>query len=164
MFRNLVGLGSKIKPAEPYLQYSAKARLYEYKNSIMVCSVRWIAETDSITVFDSDVTDHSLGLAVQKHLAEYDPSECDLRGRKLTDWTAFKASGARSIKSFEENLWCVNLAIMNSAILIAACPNKSRKQDVTVSVTASKSVSEQIGAAIREAIAGAKMLREQGFL
>ena len=159
---SVFGLFSK-KTSEPqqYLRYSAQARLYEYEEKFLVCSVAGIAETESLTVLERTVEDGQLGIVVLKHLAEFDAEMGDMGSRKASDWAAFRASGAKSIKSFERVLWQVDLAVMNSAVLVWASPRLSLDEDISAYVAANRHLPEMVGSAIRKAIAAAKVLSDQ---
>jgi len=160
---NLFG-GKATKP-EPYLQYSAKARLYEYQDLLIVCSVEWIAETESLTVFETSVDSTLLGSAALQHLAEYSAAERDLSSHRKKDWPAFRASGARSVRAFERLLWHVDLALMNSAVLIWAAPRLSlNNEEISAYASASRHDPEKVGTAIRKAISAAKALRAQSVV
>jgi hypothetical protein len=92
--------GRKAPEPPPYLRYSAEARLYEYKEKLIVCSVAGIAETESLTALETTVEDAQLGVVALKHLAEYDAEMRDPSSLRASDWAAFRASKAKSIKSF----------------------------------------------------------------
>lgn len=156
---------SKLEVKSPYLQYSAKARMYEDHWRFFVCSVRWIAETESLTVLNSTCDDEQLGLAVLRHLAEYDATEFDLSGRKKADWPAFQASDAKSVSAFERSLWSVDLAIMNSAVLIWASPaNTLNDCELSAFASANRYSPEGVGTSVRKALLAAKALRAQGLV
>jgi hypothetical protein len=154
----------KAPEPQPYLRYSAEARLYEYKENLIVCSVAGIAETESLTVLDNTVEDAQLGVVALRHLAEYVVDMGDLSSRKATDWAAFRTSGAKSIKSFERVLWHVDLAVMNSAVLVWASPRLSLHAEVSAYSSANRHLPEAVGSAIRKALAAAKVLRDQGVI
>ena len=157
---------SKAQPLqEQYVRYNAEARLYEYQESFFVCTVHGIAETASITRLNADVDDAALGEAVLRHLADYSASDDrNLRDVRASDWTAFSVSGAKSIKSFERVLWHVDLAIMNSALLVWARPRLSLRSEIAAYASGSRVSPEQAGNAVRKALAAAKVLREQGVV
>ena len=151
--------------SEPYSQYAAKARLYEYSGRIFVCSVAGIVETESLTEFQADVDLSTLGEAILKHLSEFvSEIPANLRGYKMTDWAAYDVSGARSVKAFERLLWHVDLAIMNSAVLVWAQPRLTIREELSAYASANRNFPEQVGSAVRRAIAAAKVLREQGLV
>jgi hypothetical protein len=153
---------------EQYVRYNAEARLYEYEGNFFVCTVHGIAETDSLTMLNADADDAddaALGEAVLRHLAEYSASDGrNHRDAKVSDWMAFKASGSKSIKSFERVLWHVDLAIMNSALMVWARPRLSLKGEIAAYASGSHNLAERAGETVRKALAAAKVLREQGVV
>jgi hypothetical protein len=152
-------------PQEQYVRYNAEARLYEYEGNFFVCTVHGIAETGSLTTLNADADDIALGEAVLHHLAEYSTSDDrNHYDAKASDWAAFAASGAKSIKSFERVLWHVDLAIMNSALLAWARPRLSLRSDIAAYASGSRISAEQAGETVRKALAAAKVLREQGVV
>ena len=145
------------------MAYEATARMYEYDSRFFVCSVQWIAETESLTELDASSDDKAIGEAVLRHLAEYSPDQLDLRNDKATDWPAFKTSGARSIKAFERKLWHMDLATMNSAILVWARPRLTLNDNgLSAYATGNRNIPESVGAAVRSALGAAKLLRQSG--
>jgi hypothetical protein len=156
---------NKHPPEDSYVQYPEKACLYEFDEKYLVCSVAGIAETGSISLLDVSSDDEALGAAALKHLGEFEKeSPLDLRDHKLTDWVAFQKSGAKSVKAFEEGLWHVDLATMNSAVLIWARPRKSLHHELAAYMTAGRLDAEGAGKAIRKAIEAAKALRDGGIV
>ena len=151
------------KVSDDYVRYNAIARLYEYRAQYFVCSVRWIAETESMTTLPLEVDDLQLGEAVILHLKEFDPTEQNLRHEKRSDWAAFKASRAKSMRQFEAELWHVNLAIMNSVVLVNAHPRIQSGKAVEAYVCASKNVPHEVGRSVRNAIEAAKVLKKLGM-
>ncbi|MCL9999908.1 MAG: hypothetical protein NBV68_11045 [Erythrobacter sp.] len=155
--------GSRDKAETPPMAYAAEARLYAFRDRIFVCSVRWIAETESLTVLDAACDDASLGSSILHHLAEFSDQPMDLSGYKLTDWPAYRASGAKSVKAFERELWHVYLSIMNSAVLVRASPRLTNADhELGIYASANLALPEQVGAATRSAIAAVKRLRDVG--
>jgi hypothetical protein len=157
---------SIFKKAPTYTRYEAEARLYAYREKILVCSLAGIAETDSITVLEQSVCDESLGAAVLKHLSEFrQNSSKTMRNLQLKDWAAFHHSDAKSGKAFERELWHVDLALMNSAVLIWARPRLSIREDLSAFTTGHRYGGfTNAGQSVRRAIAAAKVLREQGLV
>ena len=147
----------------PFYRYEAKARLYDYSNRYFICTVSGISETRSITVLDAECDNDVVGSSILEHLAEYSFKEIHKADDKLTDWPAFRASGAKSVKAFEKDLWQVHIAVMNSAVMFDAQPRKSNDpHDLFASTSANRNLPDMIGAALRSALSAAKLLREHG--
>lgn len=141
------------------------ARIFEFDRQLFVCSVAHISETDSLSIFSKDVDDQTLGEAVIRHLMEYEPDDArDLRDTKRSDWKAFTASGAKSVKAFEEGLWHVDARISKGNLTIGAQPRLSLKDHLKVTAVARCTDPEKVGAAVKEVINGAKMLRATGLM
>ena len=137
----------------------SKARLYEYSQHFFVCSVRWIAETDSVTVIPQTCDDKAIGDAISRHLDEFDASEFDLSGRKRSDWAAFRASDAKSIKAFEAGLWSVDLGSWGSEVTVTAWPRSAIDKPVKPVILKSETDDPaSIGMALRSALERAKSL------
>lgn len=148
-----------------YVRYNSQARLYLYADNYLICSVAGIAETESITVLSCGANDVTLGQAALKHLSEYlYTSDKNLRESNASNWTAYRRSGAKSLKSFQENLYAVSLDIMNSAVLVAAQPGTSLREYLSVSAQVNRHLPEKVGEAIRETLAAAKILRREGVI
>ena len=158
---NLLNRWLKPTMVDPIFKKEGVARLYEYGDRRFVCSVAGIAETDSLTELNVDAADSDLGQAIVHHLMEYDPQDSrDLRQFRLTDWLAYKRSGARSVKGFESKLWHVDLSLKNGDVTAEARPRLSLKDNISVQGTARVHLTEQVGRAVRESLEAAKALRE----
>ncbi len=144
-----------------------RTSLYLYNNErFIVCSIACFAEYGTPKTLDLDTSDDELGLALCDKLLEFRPELEDPRpSRKLTDWAAFKASGAKTVKSFENKSTFVYVRTVNTAIDIEAAPRvtleKELKARCVISNTSSHS---EIGRAIRKAIKAANVLRQASML
>eukprot|EP01030_Chromulinospumella_sphaerica_P018951 gene18951-18826_t len=109
-----------------------RARLYLHEDrQLLISAVRGIAETGPVTVLDPGVDDETLGRTVCDHLLAFRPRSPDnMRDQKLTDWAVYQASGARSVKRFEEKAWMVFIDTLNSSILFEARPRLTRHGDI----------------------------------
>jgi hypothetical protein len=143
------------------------AALYLYNDDkFIVSSIAGIAEYGEPIVLDANTTDESLGLALCDKLLEFKPrNNQDLSRSKLDDWPAYKASGAKSGKAFEQKSTYVYVTTINSAIHIEAAPRATNEQNLKAlcSIPNGRSHSE-IGAAVRKAINAATLLRNAGVL
>jgi hypothetical protein len=148
----------------PSGQSEQVARLYEYDSRYFVCSVRWIAEIGEPSVLAHDVGLQALGETISRHLVDFDPSEFNIRDRKLTDWPAFKASGAKSVRAFEANAWQCQLKRVGTTFEVWASPQLSLKEHLSAYSSANGALAEQIGQAVRNALSGAKAMRASGVV
>ena len=82
-----------------------RAALYLYNDDkFIVSSIAGIAEYGDPIVLDANTTDESLGLSLCDKLLEFKPrNDQDLSKAKLDDWAAYKASGAKSGKTFDRS-------------------------------------------------------------
>ncbi len=160
----LFGKLRQLEPQNHPAHLEQLARLYEYGSRYFVCSVRWIAEVGEPSVLVHDVDMHALGEAISRHLVEFDPSEFDIRDHKQTDWPAFRASGAQSLKAFEADAWHCELKRVGTSFQVWARPRLSSKEHLSAYSSANGALPEQIGQAVHEALSGAKAMRESGIV
>jgi hypothetical protein len=121
-------------------------------------------ETGDPSVLPFDATNADLGRAVCEHLLRHDPREVpNLRDHKLTDWPVYKASRAKSGKSFESQSSRVGVATINLIIRLEAAPVRSADPNLCVKGS-SNPVHEELGAAIRKVLNASDALREAGIL
>jgi hypothetical protein len=140
------------------------ARMYEFDSCYYVCSVRWIAEIGEPTILPNITEAKSVGEAILKHLAEFDDAEFDIRGRKKSDWPAFKASGARSVREFEASALYCQLSQKGTFFEVWAAPQLSLKDDLSVYCSANAALTDCVGEAALNALSGARALREHGAI
>lgn len=144
-----------------------RATLYLYNDEkFIICSVAGISEYGEPAIFDTAVSDQSLGLSLCDKLLQFQRSAGrDISKDTLNDWAAFKASGAKSAKAFEQKSIYVYVTTMNSAIRIEAAPRVTNEENLKAlcSISNGRDHSE-IGAAIRKAIEASKVLRNVGML
>src|SRR5262245_59862860 len=140
------------------------ARLYAYEGNLYICRVRWISEVGIPEVFPETVDDEILGNAVLAHLDAFDPSEFDIRNVKRTDWPAFKASGAKSVKAFERQAWFCDASQRGSNFEVSAGPCFTLKEDLTAQASVSPADPQNVATAIRDALGGARVMRAEGIL
>ncbi|MGQ2932905.1 MAG: hypothetical protein ACT6QT_17075 [Sphingopyxis sp.] len=149
----------------PVFTKEGTARVYEFGGQFFVCSVAHISETDSLSIFPCAVDDGSLGDALIRHLMEYSPDDRrDMREAKRSDWKAFSASGAKSVKAFEENLWHIDARLKHGNVTVGARPRLSLKDHIAVTAVARCTHLELIGAALKDTLAAAKMLQSKGLM
>lgn len=144
-----------------------RAALYLYnEDKFIVCSIAGIAEYGEPTVLDANASDEALGLALCDKLLAFKPkNEQDLTTLKQDDWAAFKASGAKTGKAFEQKSIYVYIRTANTAIEIEATPRLTNENELKAlcSISNGRNHSE-IGKAIRKATNAATLLRNAGVL
>jgi hypothetical protein len=86
-----------------------------------------------------------------------------MRDMKLTDWPAYQASGAKSVKSFEANSWMIEVDTINTAIVITARPRLSLYSEISVQGAANPR-HEDLGAVIRKTLKAAMVLRANAVI
>ena len=99
-----------------------------------------------------------LGRAFQAAFQSFSVTDVDLRDAKRTDWPAFKASGARSVKQFEGEFRTVCCYSLNSsnAIVRASTPH-ARSSEIELSTSFNPLLSaEVVGAQLLRLLAAAK--------
>lgn len=144
-----------------------RASLYLYnEEKFIICAIAGFAEHGSPEVLDIDTSDDALGLALCDKLLEFKPEgEFSGASRKLTDWAAFKSSGAKTVKSFENNSVFVYVRTANTAIDMEAAPRVTLEKELKARYVLSNGSSHsEIGRAIRKVIKAANVLRQAKML
>ena len=149
---------------EGYVQYQAKARLYYHSGRYFVTSVAGISEFGEPSVLEETCENERLGEAVLDHIGRYREDAQEQAGAKLTDWRVYQLSGARSVKSFEAEAWHVDLARMNSAVLVWARPRVTSRQHLAAYGDCNRNDAKAVGEVVRQTLDCAAILRDSGAL
>ncbi|QZD90496.1 hypothetical protein K3148_03635 [Qipengyuania aurantiaca] len=149
---------------EADVQYQAKARLYRHSGRYFISSVAGISEYGEPSVLEETCENERLGEAVLDHIGKYREDAPDQTGAKLTDWRVYQMSGARSVKSFEAEAWHVDLARMNSAILVWARPRVTLNQHLAAYGDCNRHDAKVVGDVVRQTLDCAAILRDSGAL
>lgn len=134
-------------------------------SSVMSAVGSMIVETDDVSVLDSDVSDAILGRVLcdhlLRHVAQEPPSQ---RDAKRTDWPAFKASRARSVRAFEQKSSRAVVQTFGPLLLeIEVAPTRTYEPHLWVkSVAAAQH--DELGARVRDAIRGVELLQTAGAI
>ncbi|WP_445504509.1 hypothetical protein [Microvirga sp. G4-2] len=146
------------------------AHIYRYAESrFIVTSIMWvpgsvIVETGEPSILPIDVSDADLGRTVCKHLLQHEAREPpNLRDHKLTDWAAYRASGATSASSFENRSWRVTVETTNLVLNVEAAPVRSLDAGISAKGVVSP-LHEELGATIRRALSAAEAIRLAGLV
>jgi hypothetical protein len=140
------------------------AGLYLYDDRLFVCPMQWIAETGEPDVLPTTIDDETLGRSICDRLACFDPGGThDLRGHKKTDWPAWRASGAETVKSFEQSAYRVDIRTIGTLIAFEAAPLTTLHSGVCVRAVVSP-LHGEVGAAAQRALRGVQALREANIL
>jgi hypothetical protein len=91
-------------------------------------------EEDSPTVLEEPFTADDLGNAIAVAMGKTERKTRNLRDGKLTDWPAYKASGERAVRKFEESHIEISVEGANAANLIAVITGNPEK-DAVLQVT-----------------------------
>jgi hypothetical protein len=91
-------------------------------------------EDDAPTVLNKPFTAEELGNAVAEAMGKTDRRARNARDTKLADWPAYKASGERSVRKFEESFIGVSVEGANAANLVAVITGNPEK-DAVLQVT-----------------------------
>jgi hypothetical protein len=95
-------------------------------------------EDEQARVLDGPLTGEELGAAVAGAMRSTARKSRNLRTAKMTDWPAYRASGAKSVRAFEEQFIYVAVEGANDANLVAVVtgsPEKGAELQVTSSVS-----------------------------
>ena len=155
----------ELTDAKKHCKSELCAAIYLYDDSVFILSaIAGSTEDGEPVVLDVDVSDEALGETVCDKLIEYELHE--RRGRPshpVRDWEAFKASGARSGRGFEERSFYGYVQTINTAIRIDVTPRKTNHPEISVSCSLSNGQPHtSIGAAVRRAFEASKTLRQAG--
>ena len=144
-----------------------RAAVYLYDEStFIISSIAGNTEYGEPVVLDAEVANEHLGFALcDALLAHKRDNPPDHRADKLTNWAAFAASGAKTVNSFENNVWFIYVQTINTAIRMEARPRISNNRDLVAAATTSTgSTHVDIGQLLRKAIKGARALRKEGLV
>ncbi|RYF89257.1 MAG: hypothetical protein EON95_19100 [Caulobacteraceae bacterium] len=140
------------------------ASLYLYEGRLLISAIRGIAECGPIIGLSTDIDDETLGRTICDQLLAFRAqSPDDLRSRKLTDWEAYRASGAKSVKRFEERAWIVYIRAEHSLVRFEARPYRSPHEEVFAAGRASPDHAD-CGATLKRTLRAAEALRAAGVI
>lgn len=140
------------------------AALYIYDGRLFVCAVQWIAETGEAEILPDTVADRTLGQSICNHLVAFDPGGAhDLRNRKKTDWPAWRASGAKTVRQFEQSAFRLDVRTSGTQIALEAAPLTTLHSEMCVRALVSP-WHVDIGAAARRVLRAAETLRQAGVV
>jgi len=91
-------------------------------------------EDDTPTVLNGPFTAEELGNAIAEEMRKTDRRPRSLRESKLTDWPAYRASGERTVRKFEESFIEISVEGANAANLSAVITGAPEK-DSTLQIT-----------------------------
>jgi hypothetical protein len=157
----------EIADTKKKLKCELRAAVYFYDESkFIVCAVAGNTEDGEPAVLDESVSNEELGLVVcDALLAHRRENPKPGASGHLADWPAYQVSGAKSGKAFESNSWYVQVRTINTAIRLAARPRVSANEKLNAAATISEgTVHVGIGQALRQAIEGARAMREAGLV
>lgn len=141
------------------LKRELMARLYLYKQLLIATSVAYVSEYGPVTRLSIDCANGDMGQAILDHLALYQPElPADLRDQKPTEWEAFRGSGAKTVKAFRADAWCVSIDTDLHGLRFAAQPYASTGSlyaGTEISITSSP---EALGEAVRRVLEAAAAL------
>jgi hypothetical protein len=110
-------------------------------------------------VLPHDIADADLGRVICEHLLAHDAREpTNLRDRKRTEWSAFRASRDKSVTGFESKSVCVMIETINLIVNIEAAPFRSLHPEISVKGTAPP-IHAALGATLRRALNAVAALR-----
>jgi hypothetical protein len=95
-------------------------------------------EDDNPTTLNKPFTAEDIGTAVAEAMRKTDRKARNTSDSKLTDWPAFKASGLRTVRRFEESFVEISVEGANAAnmgAIITGSPEKDANLQVTSSIS-----------------------------
>jgi hypothetical protein len=151
------------KPGEPL---QLRAQLYAFgTDSFVVCATTSISEAGEVVKLPWSASDEALGLAVLDQLLRCCSQPMpNLREVKASTWPAFVASGAKTVRAFEQSATSVSVKTAGTALTIEGCryapPSETyigRTRPITGDPT-------ELGAAIRQVTATVRLLDAENAL
>jgi hypothetical protein len=142
-FEIMTSANSEQEPREPLRKF---ARVFIARSGFRAIVVGmhtnehdiW-SEDDSPTVLNKPFTAEELGNAIAEAMGRTDRiNGKNLREGKLTDWPAYKASGERTVRKFDESFIEISVEGANPANLIAVItgiPQKDANLQVTSTIS-----------------------------
>lgn len=144
------------------LNVELRMALYLYDNTkYILTAITAIAETGIPVILEANIPDALLGLAICDKLLEFQTQMPPKLSGKPTDWPTYKASGAKTIKKFEQNSIHVLVQTINLSIQISAKPQIYMNQPLKT-VCSANFQHASIGAAVRKAIYATQILQKAG--
>jgi hypothetical protein len=142
-----------------------RAALYLHDaKTLIVTSISGILETGEPMVLPLEAANTLVGQTICDHLLLFQPKTPNVKDYKKTDWVAFRASGARSVSSFESHSWIVHLSTVgDSSISMKAAPYKSLHHEIAVEGVA-RPRHEEVGAVLRRTLDAASAIRAAGLI
>lgn len=129
-----------------------------------------LTEDGTPTVLLVDSSNEDLGRAICEHLLAYKVLDrIASPNTKLTDWPIFKASGAKSVKSFEAKCLYASIVATPFSIDIETHPYRRLTDGFCIKngfciKSSVQPVHEDVGAMLRRTMRGVDALRERGLI
>lgn len=142
------------------VQVELRTVLYAYNEQhFIVCSTTGISEAGEPAVLTFDVGDQELGAVVLSKLLEtYVFPKPAYKENKLADWPAFRASGAKTGRAFEENSIYITVATVNTGLRVEARP-RLQMSGIYVGIPHSVAVRpEELGSTIHTLVSTVALL------
>lgn len=139
---------------------------YYYDNSkFIICKIASIMEYGEPIVLPHDVDNLTLGKTVYEAVLGFKLlDDREQISHSLTDWEAFKASGEKTVKAFEQKSTYLNINTHNEALKISARPKVTNDRCLSAVYSASiRNLEVEVGVALKKAIKASEALRTAGL-
>jgi hypothetical protein len=121
-------------------------------------------EAREVTVLPFDVDDETLGSCIFDNLLWYNPaSPTDFKGKK-TDWLAFKASGLKTVKDFEQTAIGISISTINDVMKIETRPLQTWLSPIYIGANHLGSLHAAFAANLRSTLTVIGILEENNFM
>jgi hypothetical protein len=141
------------------------ARAFVFRDKIIVTAVIDIADGPSPVLLAHDVDNDTLGQTIVSCIKDFRHAR---RGEQLgttpREWPAFKLSGMKTVKAFEDELIDIRIQAFNTVIQFYARPYRTLRHYLEMYGCSNQFANEEIGKTMREVVKGAQALRASGVL
>ena len=144
-----------------------RAAIYLYDQRLFILSaVAGIGEIGEPVLLDVDVGDEVLGKTLCDCLLAYSAKDKRVsEDFSMEKWRAYKASGAQSAKSFENNAFFLYARTQHGTLMLDARPRISNHFELcATSSIAEAALHMEIGATVRRTFSAAMALRDAGLV
>ncbi len=117
-------------------------------------------EQDKATLLEAPLDSVELGRQARAALIAFDVKIQDLRYRKASDWSAYRISGLKSVREFEQSAIRITIETINTTLRLEGWPTNNSKVFAGGYISPSAEHSE-MGSLIKRIVACCQALRPE---
>ena len=150
----------------PAIPLQLRATVYAFgADSFIVCATTSIAETGDVIRLPASVSNEALGLAALDQLLQCCAHPMpNLTEVKATTWPAFIASGAKTVRAFEQASTSVSIETAGMGIAVEGRRHAPRSQMYVGRTQPITGDPEELGEAVRAVVTTVRLLDSQDAL